>query len=115
MVPLGGRNHHIQLCEVLIHEVHKKFPGGELSDFLTSQLEDINGTWYYKTELAGEEIEVKLTSRNGNILSMSTIKNAKGGRDFFKTLNLESSWAPRIPLESTAVLRQNVENIGSQW
>jgi uncharacterized membrane protein YkoI len=33
-------------------------------DFLTTQLEVKDGTWYYKTELAGKEVEVKLTSRN---------------------------------------------------
>jgi hypothetical protein len=104
MVPLGGRNHHSQLREVFIRELHKKIPGGEPSDFLATQLEDKDGTWYYKTELAGKEVEVKLTGKNGNVLSKSTIENAKGGRDFFKAVNSESSWAPRIPLDPTVVL-----------
>jgi hypothetical protein len=109
MVPLGGRNQHIQLREVFIQELHKKFPGGEPSDFHTTQLEVKDGM--YKTELAGKEVEVKLTIRNGHILSKSTIENAKGGRDFFKALNSESSSAPCIPLKPMVFLRQKVENI----
>jgi hypothetical protein len=101
MIPLGGRNHRTQLREVFIQELHKKFQGDEPSDFLT----------HNKTELAGKEVEVKLTGKNGNILSKSTIENAKGGRDFFKALNSDSSWVPRIPLKPTVVLRQKVENI----
>jgi hypothetical protein len=99
-----------KLHESFIKELHKKFEDGEPSDFLTTQLEHKDETWFYKTELAGQENKVKLTGKNGWILAKSTIEKQKGGRDFLKALNAIPS-QPRMPLEPTVVLRQPLENI----
>ena len=113
MVPLGGDGVDLQteMREAFIREIHERFPGGTPSDFLTSQLEYKDGAWYYKTELAGKQAEVKLTGRDGRILARSTIEKAKGGRDFFQALNAESTRRQPIPLEPRVVLRQEMERI----
>ena len=112
MLPLGGPDLQSELREPFIQELHKKFPGGEPADFLATQLEFKDGSWYYKTELGGKETNVKLTGRQGQVLARTTIERAKGGRDFFQALNSEPSQVrPHIPLEPRVVLRQEMEQI----
>jgi hypothetical protein len=40
---------HSKLHEVFIQELHMKFPGGKPTDFLATQLEFKDGTWYHVT------------------------------------------------------------------
>ena len=111
MVPLGGTDLQTEMKEVFIRELHERFPGGAPSDFLTTQLDYRDGSWYYKTELDGREAMVKLSGRDGRILARSTIEKARGGRDFFQALNAEPTRRAPVPLTPTVVLRQEVERI----
>lgn len=113
MLPLDGANDlQSEMREAFIQELQEKFPGGTPSDFLALQLENKDGSWYYKTEMAGNETEVKLTGKSGQILARNTIEKAKGGRDFFQALNAEPTHiGARIPLEPRVVLRQDIEQL----
>ena len=103
-----------ELRQGFIADLHVKFPGGEPSPFLEPQIVHKDRTWYYTTELDGKSVEVRLTGKDGKTYSRSTIERQKGGRDFFKALNSEP-FTPRLPLEPTVVVRQEIANQDMQF